>query len=112
MIPPSSPSGVPASGVLGGRADFALMLRWCGTDGRSGTRPRPRPARSRNHSFVSEGDLNTETGEISPDRGNHAIRVIRAGPTARIFKGEFGIQSLSGLCMVRAGGAGHLLPRR
>jgi site-specific DNA recombinase len=26
------------------------------------------------------GDLNTETGEISPDRGNHAIKVTRAGP--------------------------------
>jgi hypothetical protein len=25
------------------------------------------------------GDLNTETGEISPDRGNHAIRVTRPG---------------------------------
>ena len=25
------------------------------------------------------GDLNTETGAISPDRGNHAIRVTRAG---------------------------------
>jgi hypothetical protein len=28
---------------------------------------------------VSEGDLNTETGEISPDRGNHATKVTRAG---------------------------------
>src|SRR5207245_6411688 len=27
------------------------------------------------------GDLNTETGEISPDRGNHAIRVTGAGRT-------------------------------
>jgi len=27
------------------------------------------------------GDLNTETGEISPDRGNHAIRVTRPGRT-------------------------------
>jgi hypothetical protein len=27
------------------------------------------------------GDLNTETGAISPDRGNHAIRVTRAGRT-------------------------------
>ena len=25
------------------------------------------------------GDLNTETGAISPDRGNHAIRVTRTG---------------------------------
>ena len=25
------------------------------------------------------GDLNPETGEISPDRGNHAIKVTRAG---------------------------------
>jgi len=24
--------------------------------------------------------LNTETGEISPDRGNHAIKVTRGGP--------------------------------
>ena len=28
---------------------------------------------------VSEGDLNTETGAISPDRGNHAIKVTRPG---------------------------------
>ena len=30
---------------------------------------------------VSEGDLNTETGDISPDRGNHAIRVTGTGRT-------------------------------
>jgi hypothetical protein len=30
---------------------------------------------------VSEGDLNTETGEISPDRGNHAIKVTQLGRT-------------------------------
>jgi hypothetical protein len=29
---------------------------------------------------VSEGDLNTETSAISPDRGNHAIKVTRAEP--------------------------------
>jgi hypothetical protein len=29
--------------------------------------------------FVSEGDLNTNSGEISLDRGNHAIRVTRVG---------------------------------
>ena len=28
---------------------------------------------------VSEGDLNTETGAISPDRGNHTIKVTGAG---------------------------------
>ena len=27
------------------------------------------------------GDLNPETGEISPDRGNHAMRVTGAGRT-------------------------------
>jgi hypothetical protein len=27
------------------------------------------------------GDLNTRIGEISPVRGNHAIRVTRAGPS-------------------------------
>jgi hypothetical protein len=35
----------------------------------------------RNSSCVSEGDLNTETGEISPDRGNHAITVTGGGRT-------------------------------
>src|SRR6266568_8072943 len=41
------------------------------------------PANGRSWGFnVSEGgDLNTETGEISPDRGNHAIRVTGAGRT-------------------------------
>jgi hypothetical protein len=32
------------------------------------------------HSGCPRGDLNTETGAISLDRGNHAIRVTRAGP--------------------------------
>ena len=31
--------------------------------------------------LVSEGDLNTETDAISPDRGNHAIRVTRPRQT-------------------------------
>jgi hypothetical protein len=32
------------------------------------------------------GGLNTETGEISPDRGNHAIRVTRAEPRIQEFR--------------------------
>ena len=33
------------------------------------------------HSGCPRGDLNTETGEISPDRGNHAIEVTPAERT-------------------------------
>ena len=43
------------------------------------------------------GDLNTETGEISPDRGNHAIRVTGAGRRDRVFRGVFAIWPPSGL---------------
>jgi hypothetical protein len=32
------------------------------------------------------GDLNTNSGEISPDRGNHAIRVTRAEPRIQKFR--------------------------
>jgi hypothetical protein len=36
--------------------------------------------------------LNTETGEISPDRGNLATKVTRAGDErARIFRGVFAV---------------------
>ena len=31
------------------------------------------------------GDLNPETGEISPDRGNHAIRVTGVAERIRVF---------------------------
>jgi len=31
--------------------------------------------------MCTRGDVNTETGEISPDRGNHAISVTGAGRT-------------------------------
>jgi Recombinase len=34
---------------------------------------------------VSEGDLNTETGEISLVRGNHATKVTRAGPARTVI---------------------------
>jgi hypothetical protein len=40
-----------------------------------------RVRRSGAHHDVSEGDLNTGGREISPDRGNHAMRVTRAGRT-------------------------------
>ena len=39
------------------------------------------------------GDLNTETGEISPDRGNHAITVTGRGGHTRVFRGVFAIWS-------------------
>jgi hypothetical protein len=45
--------------------------------------------------FVSErGDLNTETGEISQDRGNHAIRLTRAGLMRQVFREVFAIYSV------------------
>src|SRR5580693_9676442 len=37
------------------------------------------PGTSRLWGFYVSEDLNTETGAISPDRGNHAIKVTRAG---------------------------------
>jgi hypothetical protein len=33
---------------------------------------------------IGGSHLNTETGEISPDRGNHAIGVTAAGPTLQM----------------------------
>jgi len=62
---------------------------------------------------VSErGDLNTETGEISPDRGNHAIKVTERGERARVFRDVFAIWSATWPVHGRAAGAEHLLPRR
>src|SRR5580692_2833579 len=37
------------------------------------------------------GDLNTETGEISPDRGNHAIKVTQRGRAVLVSRHAFAI---------------------
>jgi len=58
------------------------------------------------------GDLNTETGEISPDRGNHAIKATERGERARVFRDVFAIWSATWPVHGRAAGAEHLLPRR
>jgi hypothetical protein len=54
------------------------------------------------------GDLNTETGAISPDRGNHAIRVTRAGRTYPGIPRR--VRYL--VCTWLDGRCGHLLPHR
>src|SRR5215475_3737047 len=54
------------------------------------------------------GDLNTETGEISPDRGNHAIKVTRAGLARTNILRVFAWFVPPGLCTAGAAGAGHL----
>jgi hypothetical protein len=60
---------------------------------------------------VREG-LNPETGEISPDRGNHAIKVTRAVGTAWIFGSVFIVPSATSPVNGQGACVGHLLPRR
>lgn len=58
------------------------------------------------------GDSNTETGEISPDRGNHAIRVTGAGRTRPGIprRVRYLVRYLA--CTWLCGRRGHLLPHR
>src|ERR1700759_1576558 len=36
--------------------------------------------------WCPRGDLNTDSGAISPDRGNHAIRVTCTGPASTVIQ--------------------------
>jgi hypothetical protein len=58
------------------------------------------------------GDLNTETGAISPDRGNHAIRGTRGGRTNPAIprRVRYPVRYLA--CTWLCGRSGHLLPHR
>jgi Transposase len=57
---PASPCYASASSFIPGKPDHGIRART---------------------NYCVRGDLNTEFGEISPDRGNHAIRVTRPGRT-------------------------------
>lgn len=48
---------------------------------------------------MSEEDLNPETREISPDRGNHPIRLTGAGDRTQVFRGVFAVWSATWPCM-------------
>src|SRR6185437_4278229 len=53
------------------------------------------------------GDLNTETGEISPDRGNHAIKVTRGGPAQPPIRRRVRCAAGAGVAVPAFGNAGR-----
>ena len=57
-------------------------------------------------------DLNPETGEISPERGNHAIRVTGMGRTHPGIPWRVGHLARNLACRWLGGTSGHLLPHR
>jgi len=65
---------------------------------------------SRGEISCPRGDLNTETGEISPDRGNHAISITGAGHTHPVIPRRVRYMLFYLACMPLGGTAGPLHP--